>query len=191
MSYKFLGFDVITPLIIGEERIEYFSDTGNLSRAIVESTASRIYLTLTLAPDARGSHEMAAKLVAHRGKVGYTAFTIPMPQHLGITSPASATGTASKNAKSMTLNTSADVSAGTYFTVGTAKQVYVLTDDATAGGSVSVGISPIAQTALSGTVDFSPDITVRYRPGAPRSVQYTDGVITRATIELEEVVGNA
>ena len=199
---SFLGMRYATPVRFEGERWERIADTLTLVRQTLTNGAHRWQVDLSLEPDVDGALAAGGKLQAHREEHGHaTAFTVEMPQHLGVPEPVDAAGdaepvalAAAATAADLTLEVDAaedcTVHTGRFFTVAGHTKVYMVIEDlALVGGAAgTLRIVPALQESAAddAVLDFSPDIRVKYRVGAPRSESYTDGVLYRATLALEE-----
>lgn len=211
---KFLGLDYVTPLTINSRQKVYRSETNNLKFQTVSNEAQRWEAIITLAPSSnREAAPAGAKLSVHRTVVNTTqSFTAEMPQHIGtdivasgglVFSPvttALAVNTAKGSiAASVHSKSTVTIPAGRFFTFNGHSKVYQVVEalDLVAGATAGVyGASgnlkfypPLLKNEFSTFIDLhSPNIKAFYNNDGVEGVTYTDGILTRAVIDLIEDV---
>ena len=194
----FLGFDYITPLQISPEERTSRSETLSLRVQTNRSTASRWRVRVGLEPD-NGTGSQGAQLQTHRAINGvHTPFTMQMPQHLGTTPtvPADVFTNGAATAGSDTLmidSTSALViPQGRFITFTGSTKVYLVRSQvtATANTVASLNIYPalVSDVPNNTRLNFSPDITVRYTNEENTSITVTQGLVTRASMDVTEAL---
>ena len=185
---QFLGMVYSDSVFIDDAPLEFISTSLNYGRNTLRTAVHRWELSIGLEPDSLGAKQSAAKLQAHIAEYGHHGkFTLPMPQHLGLTMPSSAVSASSGDAGSnaVEVSTSTVVHRGTFFTIGTDKKVYVAFKERRGNGTLSV--YPALQKAASGNLNFAPMLTCRYSLDYLKRVGYVEGAaINRFTILVEE-----
>ena len=195
---SFLGYQYVTPLTVNSNQPNFTSDTLNLSRTSVVSTAQRWEMQVTLGPDSTG--RLQADLQAHRTVNGFhTAFDIPIYQHHGLAVNApqqiNVQAAALLNSNTVMVRSTNDFSipAGYYIRFSDHGKVYLVTQtlNGTAGTTETLNIFPRLRSALttSDHVQHS-DINLRAKYDVTDVIgyTYTRGIVTRATVSVVEDV---
>jgi len=212
---KFLGLDYITPIKISSNQRVAINETLSLKRQSVSNDAQRWELGITLAPsnnkggttnDAHG-----AKLSVHKTLNGvHKPFTMPMPQHLGLSysptnlnnMPAGAATSAGAVATDSTFgrhgivnlvpNRDGYLQAGWFIRFANHSKVYQVLEylELEDGTSSVLKIHPplLSTVPSGGVIKSDPDITVYYAEDSDESVTYTNGIMVNASINVVEAV---
>lgn len=193
---SFMGLAYILPIDVESVRLRYFSDTMSLHRNIVESDAQRWRMRLSLRPtaDAQG-----AAVLAHKDEYGISrVFEVETPQPLGISVP------------KVTLNLGARVRGNDSLLVHASRVVKLMrgmfikfpNDDKVYKVAADVDLTNQASRAvrvfpkLRKSADPAPNVElggevmmrVRHAPDGLFNHTYSNGVLTRAVIDVEEAL---
>jgi hypothetical protein len=212
---KFLGLDYITPIKIASEERVSITETLSLKRQSISNDTHRWALGITLAPSNNKGGTAAdahgAKLSVHKTLNGiHKSFTLPMPQHLGLSySPSnlndrnagSATSAGAVDTDStfgrhgilnLTPNVSGSIPAGWFIGFENHSKVYQVIEEVTLtnGNSVVAKIHPplVSNISQSTNLITDPDITVFYAQDSDESVTYTSGIMVQASISVVEAL---
>ena len=194
----FEGLKYITPITINSRERIFRSETINLKVQAVGNGAQRWDLVITLAPaSAIGGNAAGAALGVHRSVNGFTSnFDMEMPQYLNVPEPPNAITVVGSHTTGTTItvesSTPTPVAAGRFISFGTHNKVYqvrsaVTVDDT---GTETLEIFPALVNDLSDgdVVNRSPNINVFYAQDGVEGITYTEGVLTRATINVVEAL---
>ena len=199
---SFLGFKYATPLTIQNVEQISRSDTANLRIQTVASTAQRWELTVTLeAVNNKEKAKLGRDLAVHQFIHGLTRpFSMTMPQMLGVPEVEGSftliKDAASSNIRiSSTSSTNILIPKGRFFSLGVLKKVYVVVEDIMVGRSTpNIKMFPklLAQTSIAfrQSVNFTPNIHVINKESAKQSITYSDGILTKTTMEVTEFLVN-
>ena len=195
----FEGLKYITPITINSRERYFRSETLSLKTQTVGNGAQRWDLSITLEPATGiGGGAAGARLGVHRATHGFTSpFQVEMPQYLGTAATGNirtdgnpaATIPADRENQSgdsiVIVDTGATISDGRFISFGSnGSKIYQVT--ATTATSISV-FPPLVEDLPDNTVvNLSPNITVYYAQDGVEGVTYSDGVLTRATLNVVE-----
>ena len=192
---KFLTFDIggSVDFEIVESILADRTSGGVLK--VIEEDWSLFRLRFEIEPDFFGNNLTGAKIMAHRAEYGIkNAFTMPMPQHLGINVPSGtqrlsvASAARDTSIRVILSGSSSPIQTGAFFTVAGDAKVFMALNDLSATGTLKIYPAMRKALARNAQLDFTPDIKVRYSPSNNYIAGYRAGAIFTKTIEVEEVL---
>ena len=192
------GLNYITPITINSRERIFRSETINLKVQAVGNGAQRWDLTVTLEPATSiGGSAAGAALGVHRSTVGATTpFDMAMPQYLNVPEPVNTVlvnGGATVGSTIAVDSTDATtIAAGRFFSFDGSRKIYQVTEEVMVPdtGTATLNFFPalVAPVADNATIDWDPPIRVYYGQDGVEGVTYSDGVLTRATINVVEAL---
>ena len=188
----------ITPITINSRERIFRSETINLKVQAVGNGAQRWDLTITLAPASGiGGNAAGAALGVHRSTHGATTpFDMAMPQYLNVAEPVNTVlvngEVTAGSAVAVDASDETVIAAGRFFAFQGSRKIYQVTEEVTVPdtGTRMLNFFPplVATVADNATIDWDPMIQVYYAQDGVEGVTYSDGVLTRATLNVVEAL---
>ena len=195
------GLRYIHPVEVISMDNDSVSDTINLVRHTFRNDSQRWTMTISLEPVA-GDSAAASRLAVHRAQNKFVnTFAVEMPQHngspaTGALSSISVDGDHDAGSDSISVDGATgavEIGVGRFITFDGHDKVYMVTGDLSltdvdSSGDLTIYPPLVGDIDDDSTIDFSPDIMVRYDTNERLGVRYMNGTLVRETVNLVEAL---